>query len=235
MAVASSGDPMQTLRPHLHRIALLVVALAAGAASGSTLDVNGVAYGESVTVAGRGSLATAEIGATLDGFRGFSYSVDLAQSVEPGASPEWTILPLDSDALIRAAWLVGTFHPEIQTLGWASDGAVGVTREAAIAALQVAIWEVMSDASGNYSLASGEFAVETGGASNDVVDLAYAYLGALANASLDRFTTKSVWVYHPTKQDQLFSGYVAQVPEPGSAELCGLGLALVALGIRSGR
>jgi hypothetical protein len=206
---------------------LLVLALAAGAASGSTLDINGVAFGESVTIAGHGSLATAELGGTLDGFRGFSYSVDLAQSIEPGASPEWTILPLDSDALIRAAWLVGTFHPEIQTLGWASDGAAGITREAAIAALQVAIWEVMSDASGDYSLASGEFALETGGASNDVVDLAYAYLGALANASLDRFTTKSVWVYHQTKQDQLFSGYVQPISEPGTSGMCGLGFALV--------
>lgn len=221
---------MKTRRAHLHRIALITLALAAvaGPARGSTLDINGWAPGEFVTVAGRGSIATVEFGGALDAFRGFSYSVDVAQNLEPGESPDWMILPLDSEGLFCAAWLVGTFHPEIQTLGWASDGAVGLTREAAIAALQVAIWEVISDASGNYSLASGEFALQPGGASNAVVDLAYAYLGALGNASFDRFTTSSVRVHHGTKQDQLFTGYVQPVSEPGTVVLCALGLALAA-------
>jgi hypothetical protein len=217
---------MKTLR---HRIALLALALGAvaGAANGGTLEINSRAPGESVTIAGYGSVATGEFGGTLDGFRGFSYSVEVGQSIALGASPDWTILSLDSDALIRAAWLVGTFQPETQTLGWASDGAVGVTRETAIAALQVAIWEVMSDAPANYSLASGGFALEAGGASQGVVDLAYGYLGALSNASFDRFKTNSVWVYHETKQDQLFSGYVHPISEPGTAGMCGLGFALV--------
>lgn len=226
---------MKTLRTRLHRIALFALALAAvaGTASGSTLDINGWGPGEFVTVVGQGSIATAEFGGTLDGFRGFSYSVDVAQTLEPGESPDWTILPLDSEALIRAAWLVATFHPEIQTLGWASDGAVGITRETAIAALQVAVWEVMSDAPGDYSLASGQFALQAGGVGGGVVDLAYAYLGALSNASFDRFKTSSVRVHHETKQDQLFTGYAQPVSEPGSIVLCAVGLALAALAFRS--
>ena len=225
---------METLRTLLHRIALLglVQAAVAGAASGSTLDVNGWGPGEFVAIAGHGSLATAEFGGTLDGFRGFSYGVDVAQSLETGASPDWTILPLDSEALVRAAWLVATFHPEIQTLGWASDGAVGTTRETAIAALQVAVWEVVSDAPGDYSLGSGAFALQAGGASSGVVDLAYAYLGALGNASFERFTTSSVRVHHETKQDQLFTGYVQPVSEPGTLVTCAVGLALAAWAFR---
>ena len=61
-----------------------------------------------------------------------------------------------------------------------------------------------------------------------MVDLAYAYLGALANASLDRFTTKSVWVSHQTKRDQLFSGYAQPVSEPVTFVLSAVGLALAA-------
>jgi hypothetical protein len=213
---------MKTLRPHLHRIALLVLALAARAANGSTLDINGWAPGEFVTIAGYGSVATAELGATLEGFRGFSYGIDFARSIGLGASPDWTILAPDSDALIRVAWLIDTFHPETENLAYASDGAVGITRETAIAALQVAVWEVVSDSLGGYSLSSGEFALEAGGASSGVVELANGYLGALGNASLDRFTTNDVWVHHGTKQDQFFSGYVLPLPEPGTVEMFGL-------------
>jgi hypothetical protein len=133
---------MKTPRASLHRIALLALALAAvaGTATGSTLDINGWAPGEFVTVVGQGSIATAEFGGTLDGFR--PRHADVADERRARARPDDP--PARFEAPIRAAWLVATFHPRFRRR--LADGAIGITRETAIAALQVAGWEVMSDA-----------------------------------------------------------------------------------------
>ena len=213
---------MKTLRACLHRIAFLLLALAgSGPAGASTLYVSGWAAGESVTIAGRGNVETREFGGTLAGFRGFGYSVDLAQPIDVGDTTGWTVLAPDSDALISAAWLIDTYHPEIESL--VQDG---VSRATAIAALQVAVWEAISEAPGDYSLSSGEFALES--ASDGVTALANGFLGALAAAHLLGFAPSSVWAYHDELQDELFTGYSGEfahaVAEPGAVAMSAAGL-----------
>ena len=210
----------------LHRIAFTALAVATGAASARTLDVNGWAPGENVEIAGFGNAPTAELGASLDGVRGFSYGLELGQSLGVGESTGWDVQLPSSDSLVRAGWLVDTFHAELLSFG---------PRESAIAALQLAIWEAVSEPPGAYSLFDGHFAVQDAAAPEAAVNLASAFLGALADAPLDGYVTKSVRVSSPTQPDQLFtgySGYALPIPEPGAIALVCAGLVLATFAVR---
>lgn len=225
-SVALAADAMHALRPWLHRIAFAaVLALAAGPAPARTLDVNGWAPGDDVDVVGVGAVPTAEIGASLDGVRGYSYGLELGQPLDSGATSGWDVQAPSSDSLLRAGWLVDTFRAE--TLSF--------ERESAIAALQLAVWEVMAEPPGAYSLFDGRFSVQDGDANDAAVNLAGAFLGALADAPLDDYVPRSVRVSSPTQQDQLFSsysGYALPIPEPGAVGLVCAGLLLAAFAVR---
>lgn len=225
------------LRTGVTSTLLCLLALGAGEASAANLAVNGWTLGETVDVvyAGRtGSVATAELKLGIPGSAGFGYCVDLAQSITTGTSAGWELRSGMSDSVIRAAWLVDTFQPQFDALAHPAndDFAFGVTRQTAIAALQVSIWEVMSEAPGDYSLYGGKFSLAEDGASDGVMNLSREFLGQLGEADLASYQTSAVWAVHQTKQDQLFFARVSPIPEPGTVALYAFGAALVAFSLR---
>jgi hypothetical protein len=218
---------------------LCLLAVAAGDAAGATLAVNGWTSGESVTVISAGridSLATAELDTVIDGASGFSYCVDLAQSIGLGGSNGWDLRsPLLSDSVIRAAWLVDEFQPVLDEMTHSAndDWSFGVTHQTAVAALQVAVWEVMSETAGDYDLWSGNFAIAEGGASDGVMNLSRDFLGALGGADLASYQTNALWAVHAGKQDQLFFTQVNPIPEPSTVALYLFGAAIGAVSLRT--
>lgn len=217
---------------------LCLVAVAAGDASGATLGVTGWTLGESVTVISAdhvGSLSTAQLDTVIDGASGFSYCVDLAQSIGPGSSSGWDLRsPVLSDSVIRAAWLVDEFQPVLDEMTHPADEdwSFGVTHETAIAALQVAVWEVMAETPGNYDLWSGNFAIAEGGASDGVMNLSRDFLGQLGGADLASYQTNALWAVHGDKQDQLFFTQVNPIPEPSTVALYLFGAGIAAWSLR---
>jgi len=209
-----------------------LLGLAATDASATSMTVSGWTLGEQVNVqsdAHTGWVNTAELDVNYGGQGGFSYCVDLAQSIGGGTSTGWETWGTDTDpGVIRAAWLVEFARPQFEAiLAPDSDGqAWGVTRATAIAALQVAIWEVVGEAPGQYDLYSGEFAVAQDGASQGVMNLARGFLGELQSRGVDEFETSAIWAYHASRQDQLV--VVNPIPEPSSLILFGAGAGLVA-------
>jgi hypothetical protein len=209
---------------------LCVLALAANGASAASLTVNGYTLGDFVSVVspGRtGSVATAELNLSFGGSTGFSYCVDLAQSIGVGTTSGWDALDPDLSAqLVRAAWLVDTFHPQFDTL----IPTYGVTKQTAIAALQVAVWEVMGETPGNYDLSSGSFSISKAG--DGVLTLSNLMLGQLGNANLTGFDADATWLQSRTYQDQMFYPRVNPIPEPGTVALYGFGALIAAWSLR---
>jgi hypothetical protein len=201
--------------------ALAMGLLEATPADAASLAVNGWTLGEQVNVQSAvrsGWVNTAELDVTIDGQRGFSYCVDLGQNIGIGGSAGWTMTDPDLSAgVMRAAWLVEFAKPQFETLG--------ASRATVIAALQVSIWEVLSETPGAYNLYAGAFALSSGGASTGVMNLARGFLGAVGSADLQAFQTSAVWARHGTRQDQLV---FTPIPEPGSIALFAAGIALVA-------
>jgi hypothetical protein len=218
----------------------VIALLGSGTASAASLTVNGWTLGENVTIAAgadTGTVNTAQLNLTLNGVNGYSYCVDLAQSIGQGTTGGWTALsPASNDAVIRAAWLVDTFQPEFSSLTHpAGNGyAYAVTRGTEIAALQVAVWEVLSDTPGNYDLFSGSFALASGGASMGVTTLARDFLMQLGSADLSSFTTNDIWAANGSYQDQLFVGPSNPIPEAHTLilYLCGAAVGVFAVGKR---
>jgi hypothetical protein len=227
-----------SLRAWLGSTTLCLLALAAGQASAASLSVSGYTLGESVSVisgAHTGTVNTAQLDIGIPGDTGFGYCVDLAQSIGVGTTSGWDLRnPALSDSVIRAAWLVDTFQPQLDSLVHPAGDAFSfaVTRQTAIAALQVSIWEVMSETPGNYDLYSGAFSLAKGGASAGVMNLSRQFLGALSGADLSSFQTGAIWAVSPTQQDQLFFGHTNPIPEPGTALLYAFGAAIVAFSLR---
>jgi len=217
---------------------ILCLIAAAGDASAASLAVTGWTLGESVSVisaAHTGGVATAQLNIATTNDSGFGYCVDLAQTIGVGTTTGWDMRsPATSDAITRAAWLVDTFQPQVSTLLHpAGDSfAFGVTKETVIAALQVSVWEVVSETPGNYDLYSGEFSLAKGGASDGVMNLSREFLGQLGAADLANYQTSAIWAVSPTRQDQLFFGHTSPIPEPSTVLLYAFGGALVALSLR---
>jgi len=222
-----------SLRTGLTATLLCLLALAAGDASAASLAVNGWTLGESVNViygVHTGDVTTAELKLGTGGTSGFGYCVDLAQNIGPGTTSGWDLRSQSafSDSIVRAAWLVDTFQPNL-----GSFVQPGVTRATAIAALQVSIWEVMSEPTGEYDLFDGSFALaQDGGASDGVLSLSRSFLSQLNGADLSGYTTNAIWAVSRTQQDQLFFGRVNPIPEPSTVLLYAFGAALVAFSLR---
>ncbi|MFI5317004.1 MAG: hypothetical protein ACHQ6T_14990 [Myxococcota bacterium] len=230
--------PHLSVRKSLLPTLLCLLAFAAGDASAASLTVSGWTLGESVNVVSaseNGWVNTAQLDLTVAGNSGYSYCVDLAQSIGPGTSGGWSLnSPELSNQVIRAAWLVDTFEPQIGSMVHPLSDSVsfGVTRQTAIAALQVAVWEVMAETPGNYNLYSGSFAIAAGGASDGVMNLSRDFLNQLGAADLSSYSTSAIWAVNATKQDQLFFGQVNPIPEPGTVALYAFGAAIAAFAVR---
>jgi PEP-CTERM motif-containing protein len=223
-------NPYLPARKSALYILLGVFALAANGASAASLTVTGYTLGDYVSVSSpsrNGSVATAELNLSFGGTSGYSYCVDLAQSIGVGTTTGWDALdPAISAQVIRAAWLVDTFHPEFASLG----SLYGVTKQTEIAALQVAVWEVMGETPGNYDLTSGSFSITK--ASAGVWTLSNLMLTQLGTVNFANFDTNAVWLQSRTYQDQLFYPRVNPIPEPGTLGLYGFGALLAAFGLR---
>ena len=215
----------------LPALACGLLGLSVDPAHAATLTVNGWTLGEQVYVQSdtrTGWVNTAELSVTSAGQTGFSYCVDLAQGIGSGVSSEWSFVDAELSAgVLRAAWLVEYARPQFDLLvAPGSDAAAwGATKATAIAALQVSIWEVLSDAPGAYNLYSGEFSLRSGGASAGVMNLARDFLGALGSADLDAFQTSAVWAQNASRQDQIVFN---PIPEPSSFVLFFVGAGVVA-------
>jgi hypothetical protein len=210
-------------------VSTLLCVLAFGAsARAASLSVSGWTLGDYVSVSSptrSGTVATAELNVSGNGVTGFSYCVDLAQNITSGTTTGWEFAsPEMSSQVIRAAWLVDTFRPQFESLL-----APGVTRQTEIAALQVAVWEVMGETPGNYNLGSGSFSVS---ASANVLNLSNTMLGALGNADLSSFDTNAIWAMNRNYQDQLIFPKVNPIPEPATIGLYGFGALIAAFGLR---
>ncbi|HTO55114.1 MAG TPA: hypothetical protein VMR50_17155 [Myxococcota bacterium] len=205
-----------------------MLALAANAHAAS-LTVSGWTLGEYVDIANgadTGSVPTAELNVTIGGVSGYAYCVDLAQSIGVGTTTGWRAMSADAnDQIIRAAWLVDTFHPTFDS--------APLLRKTEIAALQVSLWEVMGESSGPYDLFSGAFALTPGGASSGVINLANSMLTSLGGADLSGYDPSAIWAVSMSYQDQLvFPPRVNPIPEPGTVGLYAFGALIAALGLK---
>jgi hypothetical protein len=223
------------------QILVCALGLVSTNAFAASLSVNGWTLGEQVTIgagADTGTVNTAQLNLTLNGVNGYGYCVDLAQTIGPGTTSGWSpISPATNDSITRAAWLVDTFQPQLGTMVHPAgdDWSYGVTKQTAIAALQVAVWEVMSDAPGSYDLSSGNFALAPGGASDGVMNLARGFLGDLSTADLSGFQTNDLWLANKSYQDQLFIVPQNPIPEAGTISLYLVGAAFGAFALRRKR
>ncbi len=212
----------------LGALAALLAWSGAGGAGAATLGVLSYTLGEQVQVASgptTGSLNTAELQVELDGQAGFSYCVDLAQSIGVGASTGWNVLSPESNAaIVRAAWLVDRFHADLDALA---------SKNSAMTALQLAVWETLYDGGAGTDLDSGTFALAQGGASAGALLLANGFLAELAGADLSAFATNARWAVSSSRQDQIV--FTNPIPEPSSVVLFGFGAALVAAAINRSR
>ena len=204
---------------------LALGSLPVASASAASLTVNGYVLGDQVYVlsaARTGWVRPAELDVTIGGTDGFSYCVDLQQTITTGSSSGWTIMDAElNPSMLRAAWLVEYARPRFDLL---ASGTPGATRATLISALQVSIWEVLGDSAAGYDLYDGAFSVRSDTPAN-VMNLARGFLGALGGADLAAFQTSAVWAQHGLRQDQLVSN---PIPEPSSIALFAAGIGSVA-------
>jgi hypothetical protein len=146
---------------------------------------------------------------------GFTYSIEVGQVIPSmGTIPDVTIVdPSSSWGLMQAAYLLDTWH----------GVDVDLKEKFAIAALQLAIWEVVYD-SEDLGLDGGHFAVV--GAAAHVRDLAGLMLDSIPSDIESRYTTSYIrGVLHPVKRDQIF----VAIPEPSLMLLVLLGAGATSL------
>ncbi len=120
----------------------------------------------------------------------------MAFCVEPGPDPhqggELRVQEISLDQRnggLQVAWLIENFYDATNS-------------DIQLAALQIAIWEVMIDNPGNYDLSNGDFKIW--GGSQQALDVAYSYIVSVPkNFDVDYLNHNYLFVVHPTKQDMI--------------------------------
>ena len=159
------------------------------------------------------------------------FCIELAQAGDSGVVLDYQSVPLASllapDAALRVAhlsWLLDNHAPAIEPENWESSP-VSLSL-----AMQLAIWEVVSDSDLSLNGASDGFRVgtQTDASLADVVTLAESWLNGLSLAGIDSSYVSQKYVLNalanPEKQDLLF---LTNIPEPSSMLLlatCSLAL-----------
>jgi len=176
------------------------------------MTYNGMGLKDTVKVHAPGHLAdnlTVHAGQLHVTYLGEDYDafcVDIDQYVGTSEVDEWTVydLPQNGDLI---AFLFETY-------------ADGVATGVEAAALQVAIWEVLSETDDSFfDLTSGNFQILNNA---PVVALATTYLATVPGSYTP--IIEPVVLHSETKQDVIISG--GQVPEPASLSVLSLGAVL---------
>jgi len=194
-------------------ISLGILALVPAVTPADVMTYNGMGLRDAVKVHAPGHLAhnlTVNAGQLCVTYLGEDYDafcVDIDQHAGSGEVEEWTVydLPQNGDLI---AFLFETY-------------ADGVTTGVEAAALQVAIWEVLSETDDSFfDLTSGNFRIRKNDAA---VTLATAYLSTVPDSYTP--TVEPVVLHSETRRDVIISG--GQVPEPASLSVVSLGAVLM--------
>ena len=198
-------------------VALLSVPTLARA---ETINFAGVGKSQVVTIAGLGSVYAGELNWNGLNQNFYSYCVDLwnylqvQQQVNVGSTDG-----MAGDSGHKAAWLFNKYAETIH-------GSTAAGSAAMAAGLQMAIWEVVADGTGN--LSSGAFAISW--ASTEALGYANQYLSALFAPGSGYQNAATTWLDvapGTSGQDQ-----IARVPEPATLVLLGIGLFAAAMTVR---
>ena len=208
----------------------LLLSLIPSVADASAIDFRGVGRGAPITVTGSarsGSVMAGElnwqwIGTTPAGFAQsfYSYCIDVSSNLVDGqivthrSSDGFTNGAADGGS--KAAWLFNEYAAAIR----ANNTSTANTQAAA---LQVAIWEAMYDASAN--LGDGNFRLTTTGS---IRTDAQSYLTSLFNAGSSIYSQSVASVLEVARGDRGQDQIVSRVSEPSTLLLVGVAFLLFA-------
>ncbi|PID55751.1 hypothetical protein CSB45_14545 [candidate division KSB3 bacterium] len=136
-----------------------------------------------------------------------AFCVEPGRAAHSGKDGELRIntIPLEKKpGGLQAAWLMDNFYHSTMS-------------KAQFAALQIAIWEVITDSSGDYDLSSGDFKIW--GGEQKILDIAYSYLLSVPKRFDTEYLNHYYWMMdHPSKQDFLIQRCGGCCKSPGYAE-----------------
>lgn len=156
-----------------------------------TRQVTGVRGGEAVstTPGGYPTQVRGDGGQFMnDGQWSMAFCIEPGQEAPLGGELRvQAISPEEQAGGLQAAWLMDNFYNAANS-------------KVQLAALQIAVWEVITDTHGNYDLSAGDFKIW--GGSQQALDIAYGYLVSVpTHFDVEYLNNKYLIATHPSEQD----------------------------------